>query len=172
MKILSYYREQLFPSISTRSLTTLFYKPICLLFYKTIIWLVQILYIKNITRIISLDHQLLLRNKRHNLLIWQEFLQHPVAHIGSIDRKKILKKKHEETLYPFLHHAEPTYSCKRLNLCRQRFTGVLLARLFVIFLFECKRMNQIQKEEKNENRGNKIVKNKRITHEQRMDERE
>lgn len=68
---------------------------------------------------------------RHDVLIWQEFLQHLVAHIGSIVRQK---KKYEETLhpYPFLLHAEPTYSCKRLNLCRQRFSGV---RAFLEFVY-------------------------------------
>lgn len=69
---------------------------------------------------------------RHDVLIWQEFLQHLVAHIGSIVRQK--KKGHEETLHPcpFLLHAEPTYSCKRLNLYRQRFSGV---RAFLEFVY-------------------------------------
>ena len=96
----------------------------------------------------------------------RKFLQHPVAHIGSIDRKKIKKKKKIETRRDSLSLLAP----RRTNLFLQALESmqttiywrsrILRARLFVIFLFECKTMNQIQKEEKNENRESKIKKKK------------
>lgn len=57
------------------------------------------------------------------------------------------KKGHEETLHPcpFLLHAEPTYSCKRLNLYRQRFSGV---RAFLEFVYPA--LFSAQKDKSNE----------------------